>query len=283
MNLQSRRFASSRPPGAVAANVENALNLDLKEWFGIEDERDHVPRARMQAFTGPAGTEFIVMPGHALKKTAWRSSTSPTADTWPMDPGAEMSAEEMVGLRERIDRTPRGRMTLFAGPAGTMVIVTDGQGRQSAAVRASPSRRVPTRRSKGSTSKSSAMGPFRPQEGDTAVLLSTAEAAEYCKFSNDSALRVAKLRGLITPDQTGPRRSHLWRRATLDAYLARSHPPTAAPAQTSIAVPLVADAAGPYEVRAETLDTPPLAPSGFRRDRPHRRGCIGGHGPCACP
>lgn len=217
------------------------LDLGFDEWLGLIDRGDTAPRARLEPLSGPHGTFFVLGPDQFLRSDPFCSSTSPSADTWPIDPTVELSDDEWLGLDDRIDRTPRGRMELCLGPEGTVAVVTGWSSYPVMATRLPPSgaplssaptsqESSRTRREQTSAERArsrAALPSLRAlvQPGgdiaDGEEFLSTVEAAKYLGYAGDSSLRRAKALGHITPDAIGPRRVSLYRRATLDDFLRR--------------------------------------------------------------
>lgn len=214
------------------------LDLGFDEWLGLIDRGDTAPRARLEPLSGPHGTFFVLGPNQFLRSDPFRSSTSPSADTWPIDPTIELSDDEWLGLDDRIDRTPRGRMELFLGPEGTAAVVTGWSSYPvmatrllssgaplSSALTSQESSRARREQTSAERARSRAALPslraLVQPGGDIAdceEFLSTVEAAKYLGYAGDSGLRRAKALGHITPDAIGPRRVSLYRRATLDDF-----------------------------------------------------------------
>lgn len=242
--------------------LDPTLDMSDDEWLGIVDRVDSTPLARLEALSGVGRTFFLLTPPPTAPTPA-RTST-PNAETWPIDPALDLSYDEWLGIVDRIDRTPRGRMEVLTDRGRSYAVLTGWRSyppmaaplSSTAAAVSTPSRAVsidapqPTPPSARPQTLNPTPAPMRlaADDVDEGRLYTTREAAKHLGYAGDSGLRRAKALGHIMPDATGPRGVALYRRATLDAYEARrlhgnrsmaeapTEPPAVPPSDDSSAV-----------------------------------------------
>jgi len=238
--MDGRNVRSTASPSASSQTwpVDPTQDISDDEWLGFVVRPDSAPLARVEAFCGLGRTFFLVTPPPAIPTPA-RSST-PNAETWPIDPALDLSYEELFGIVDHVDRTPRGRMEVLTDRGRSYAVLTGWRSFPPMATPLSPvtvavsapSRAAsvdasqPVSRSDRAQAVNSTPVPTQAvaeHDVDEDRFYTTREAAEYLRYAGDSGLRRAKALGHIKPDETGPRGVALYRRATLDAYEAQRH------------------------------------------------------------
>lgn len=272
--MDGRYVRSTASPSASSQTwpVDPTQDLFDDELLGFVDRGDSTPLARFEAFCGLGRTFFVVTPPPAIPTPA-RSST-PNAETWPIDPALDLSYDELLGIVDRVDRTPRGRMEVLTDRGRSYAVLTGWRSFPPMATPLSPvtvavsapSRAAsvdapqPVSRSDRAQAVNSTPVPTQAlaeHDVDEDRLYTTREAAEYLRYAGDSGLRRAKALGHIKPDAIGPRGVSLYRRATLDAYETRRHRDNKAPREPA-AVPAAVPPSGDSLAVTSPMQSPEI-------------------------